>query len=30
MGRVNGERIEGSMKSGANSSAWSATRESKP
>lgn len=28
-GRVNGDRIEGSMKSGANSSAWSATRESK-
>jgi hypothetical protein len=28
-GRVNGERIEGSMKSGASSSAWSAARESK-
>jgi hypothetical protein len=28
-GRVDGDRIEGSMKSGASSSAWSATRESK-
>jgi len=28
-GRVNGERIEGTAKNGANSSAWVATRESK-
>ena len=28
-GRINGERIEGSMKSGTQSSSWSATRETK-
>ena len=28
-GRVNGERIEGSMKAGSNSSAWNASRESR-
>ncbi|MCC7079638.1 MAG: class I SAM-dependent methyltransferase [Burkholderiales bacterium] len=28
-GQVNGEQIKGTMKSGANSSAWSATRETK-
>jgi hypothetical protein len=29
-GRVNGERIEGTMKTGGNATAWSAIRESKP